>query len=100
MRFQSDLKRPFFLALGVVPTPAAALSLRLLLSLRFAEPAKREIIDYIPCKSVNCALTGFKFIGMLAIAVIHRLIAVGLVLALLAVLCKRKKKWRLYKIRS
>lgn len=41
MRFHSDLNRPFFLALGVVPTPAAALSLRLLLlSLRFAEPAK------------------------------------------------------------
>lgn len=36
------LEEPLLLGLGVVPaTPVAALSLRLLLSLRFAEPVKK-----------------------------------------------------------
>lgn len=46
-------------------------------------------ITCIPCK---CALTGFKFIGVFAVAIIHRLITISLVLALLAVLCERERE--------
>lgn len=54
----------------------------------------------IPYILSKCALTGFKFIGVFTVAIIHGLIAIGLVLALLAVFCERARKIRYIEIWS